>query len=518
MDRRTRRLLEKQQPEVLLALIENMEERIEYLSAEVRKSEEEKARKAQQTMNIEEQVKLLQRKLFGRSKEDRLEATDRPRDKSQQEAQLFSQSAFPSPKDRAQAPKEQALPERDIYHEVSDRELENESRLRGIASPSADQWEKLKGVSDKLTQIQIIERKYVKEIHHKCKYKLKDKFNESDKDVIVTACGPDQLLPGMSYTPELVASVVSDKYVSHLPLERQTRRMESLGLMGMRTSTLSRLCASAAAGLEAVQAEILAELKQSDLALHLDETPWRIQKQEQKNGYMWVISNRYGSYYFFRPTRSGKVLQEILSGYTGSVMTDGYAGYNQLSEGEDSSIRQGYCWAHARRNFLSLEGHDHSVTPILDLIDQLFAIEREAQSFEDLSRHRKARSSPIVANLRGLLENEYPQSRPGSQKRRAIEYLLKKWPGFTQFLEDITLPLSNNEAERTIRHAVVGRKNFYGAATHSGAHTAATLYTVIESCKKNDIDPTSYLQMALVMISRGQSVPTPLAYARSIRQ
>lgn len=72
----------------------------------------------------------------------------------------------------------------------------------------------------------------------------------------------------------------------------------------------------------------------------------------------------------------------------------------------------------------------------------------------------------------------------------------KMWLRFTRFLADIRLPLTNNEAEctshqppATIRHGVMGRKNFYGAATHSGAQSAATLYTVIESCKKNDIDP-----------------------------
>lgn len=72
------------------------------------------------------------------------------------------------------------------------------------------------------------------------------------------------------YTTEFVASVVADKYISHLPLERQTREMESLGLRGMKTSTLSRMCGLAAASLEPIQAEILKELKASDLALHLD--------------------------------------------------------------------------------------------------------------------------------------------------------------------------------------------------------------------------------------------------------
>jgi len=81
-------------------------------------------------------------------------------------------------------------------------------------------------------------------------------------------------------------------------------------------------------------------------------------------------------------------------------------------------------------------------------------------------------------------------------------------------LTDIRIPLSNNEAERTIRHAVVGRKNYYGSGNYTGAETAATLFTVIESCKKNDIDPRTYLISALKDIAAGLTPMTPLETAR----
>ena len=85
------------------------------------------------------------------------------------------------------------------------------------------------------------------------------------------------------------------------------------------------------------------------------------------------------------------------------------------------------------------------------------------------------------------------------------------------FADEIKLPLSNNEAERTIRHAVMGRKNYYGSGNHAGADTAATLFTVIESCKKNDLDPRTFLLMSLNLVARGEDVATPLAYARRLR-
>ncbi len=240
---------------------------------------------------IEEKIKLFSRQMYGKSKEDRIEASDRPRDKSQSDALLFSQAVFASDELRSEDGKKikdrwENLEKREIEHDISNQDLEDESKLRGLENPSNDQWEEIPNSFDTVTKIQIIERSYVKEIHKKKKYKLKDQFLDQvgGKDVILTARGPSTLLPEMNYTTEFVASVVADKYISHMPLERQTREMESLGLKGIKNSTLSRLCALAASSLEGLAAKILMELVQSDLALHIDETPWKIQNKNEKDG------------------------------------------------------------------------------------------------------------------------------------------------------------------------------------------------------------------------------------------
>jgi transposase len=510
MDARTQQLIEREDPRVLAALYDSMKTEIARLQGVISSLQKEQAEKEQRSFNIEEQLRLLRRQIFGRKSEIR-EATDRPRDKSQQEALEFSQAAFPSPESRDGKTNFDNLETREFEHHLQKVELEEESRLRGIENPSCDQWEET-GLYDQVTRIQVIERSYVREIHKKFKCKLKEEFNTTDKDVFVTAEAPPVLLPGMSYTTEFLASVVADKYISHMPLERQIREMESLGLKGMKTSTLSRMAALAAVSLEPIQEKILKEdLLTSDLALHLDETPWKVQQKDQKDGYMWVVSNRYGSYYFFRPTRSGQVIKAVLGDYRGPVVTDGYQGYNIL---EEESIPQAYCWAHARRQFLPLESHDPTVKPILDDIDELFKIERES---DDLLTRRREKSDLVLQRLKQRLVDEHPRSRSGSQKRKAIEYVQKRWDGFTLFVTDKRIPLSNNEAERTIRHAVMGRKNYYGSHNHSGAETAATLFTVIESCKKNDIDPRSFLLTALQRAALGKDLETPLAYARRTR-
>ena len=517
---RIKKLIENEPAEILRPLLMTTLQEIERLRGVVKQIENEKAQVKQTNLNIEEQIKIYRRKLFGRSKEDRAGKSEEAKKRgSLEEAQLFSQAAFPAPDEpKTQKEKLLAVPSREIAHDMTAAELKAESALRGLANPSTGQWEEIPGAFDRVTTIQIIERSYERVVHLKKKYRLKDEFNpnKDEKDVIVTAQGPSSLLPGMNYTTEFVASVVSDKYILHMPLDRQVREMTSLGLPGMQTSTLSRFCALGAASFEEmaerIRLELLEEAKR--IALHLDETPWRIQNKDQKDGYMWIMSSRLGSYYFYKPTRSGEVLREKLEGYTGRVLTDGYAGYNVL---DDLKIEQSFCWSHGRRGFVPIEKDDSGVKAILDDIDELFRIERTAQTFDELRILRQEQSRPVVDRLRQRLIDEYPKSRPKSQKRTAIEYLMKRWTGFTLFLDDIRLPLSNNEAERTIRHAVIGRKNYHGSNNHPGAETAATLFTIIETCKKNEIDPRQFILMSLKRIADGKSVWTPLEYAKHLR-
>lgn len=389
MDERTKKLIEDEKdPRILKALLLQAADFIAHQKSLIEKLEAEKLLKDQSAFIIEEKIKLLKRALYKSGCETRLEPSERARDKSQTEALIFSQAMFPTTETRDGKKEEE-----DRYknletilmdHVIADEELKAESTLRGLKNPSSDRWLELTNVFDTVKVVHIIERKYVREIHRKKKYKLKSEFRDEvgEKDVIITAAGPESLLPGMNYSIDFVASVVSDKYISHIPLERQTREMESLGLKNIKNSTLSRFAALATASLEPLQVEILNELRLTDLALHIDETPWKIQNKNEADGYMWVISNRSGSYYFFKPTRSAKVISEKLLGYSGPVLTDGYNSYDKVLS--DAKIPRAYCWAHARREFLPLESHDPTVKPILDVIDKIFAVEREAKDFNHL--------------------------------------------------------------------------------------------------------------------------------------
>lgn len=324
--------------EILREYIRLLEDYAKNAKQETQLLREKYEAQEQRGLNIEEDLKVLRRKLWRRSSEKRQKPKDRERDQENFDLTLQTQTPFPAPREN-----ELDIEKRDLVFELSAEELEAESKRRGLNSPSASQWSEIEGLFDKKKRIHIIERQYIEETLKLKKYKLAPEYNDSDKEVIIAAKGPEELLPGSSYSIDFSVSVASDKYVSHMPLARQTKEMASLGLNGMKTSTLSHLMGTLAALLEPLQVRILKEILSHNV-IHCDETTWPIQIKEQDDGYMWITSNKFGSYYCFEPTRSGRVVTEILKDFKGTSITDGYGGYNRLRIFPD--IAQAFCWAH----------------------------------------------------------------------------------------------------------------------------------------------------------------------------
>ena len=129
----------------------------------------------------------------------------------------------------------------------------------------------------------------------------------------------------------------------------------------------------------------------------------------------------------------------------------------------------------------------------------------------------ESESKVIIKQIQKWLEENLVMARMESGLRSAVEYVLKYWSGLTLFLQNEKVPLTNNEAERVIRHAVMGRKNFYGSKSINGADVTAVLYTIIESCKKVEIDPRSYILETVKKIIKGDEFFTPLETARRLR-
>ena len=447
--------------------------------------------------SLKDQLSRLQRKFFGFGREELESKKTRPVGHLQQELRIHGERLHTENESPEKSPSvdvtalHNAL--ESVYYELNERDLQMESKLRGVPDANGS-WEKVPSFYQESVEITINERIYKKVIHKQAKYRLKPEFNTTGKEVIITAPGPAKLKAGCTYSIDFALAVVSDKYEFHIPLERQRRKMEGSGL-AVDVKTLYNLCQSVADHCESVVPKIKQDIFNDFCAVHLDESPWPIIGADQTS-YMWAASNRIGSYYRFEPSRSGKIALEVLDGYEGSVLTDGFSGYNRIKN--HPNYRVGHCWAHARREFYErYDSYPNATEKIIHLIDKLFAIEGRAKSFEQLRELRKTESKKIIDELYLCLLETRIKFLPSEGISSAINYTLKFWKELTLFLDDLSLDLSNNDAERALRHIVMGRKNFGGSKTITGADVAATLYTVIESSKKVGLQPKEYLKYVI---------------------
>lgn len=161
--------------------------------------------------------------------------------------------------------------------------------------------------------------------------------------------------------------------------------------------------------------------------------------------------------------------------------------------------------AHARRKYYDVYVADRSPTAAeaLRRIGQLYAIEREirGQSPQVRSQVRTERAAPILEELQGWLTLEQRSLSVKSPLSAAIQYTLSLWSALNRYVRDGSIEIDNNAAERAIRALVLGRRNYLFAGSDAGGETAARLYSLIGTCRLNDIDPHLYLRHVLERIA-----------------
>jgi hypothetical protein len=207
--------------------------------------------------------------------------------------------------------------------------------------------------------------------------------------------------------------------------------------------------------------------------------------------------------YRYSPDRKAQWPQSHLLAFAGTLQADGYTGFASLYEG--GRVLEAACWAHARRKFHDVYVADRSPRAVeaLRRIGLLYAIEREIRGQPPLMRAqaRRQRAAPIVADLHTWFVQEQQLLSAKSPLAGAIQYALTRWTALTRYLNDGRLEIDNNAAERAIRALVLGRRNYLFAGSDAGGDTAATLYSLIGTCRLNGIDPYRYLRHVLERIA-----------------
>jgi hypothetical protein len=225
--------------------------------------------------------------------------------------------------------------------------------------------------------------------------------------------------------------------------------------------------------------------------------------------------------FYYSRDRGGAHVEAHLARWSGVLQADAYSGYNRLYEAgrTPGSILEAACWAHARRPFFAAADIEASarrkaegkvaapVSPlaleIVRRLDRLFEIERgiAGKSAEDRRAARQELSRPLVDDLEARMRAERPKLSRGNDLAKAIDYMLKRWPAFTRFLDDGRVCLSNNAAERALRGIALGRKSWLFAGSDRGGNRAAAMYSLIVTAKMNDIDPQAWLADVLARIA-----------------
>jgi transposase len=404
------------------------------------------------------------------------------------------------------------LPVDECVHYQDEESLLEQCHLSGLVFDDGDEIEinQIENLFEESCEITVTRETFKKVKHRRAKYRAQNKTTGQEK--ILTAPGPIKLYAKSQFSVDFAVLVVTQKFLNALPYERQRRDIRRAGL-NVPVPTLCRLESGLVAHLRPVAEEIRKDiLSVPHLAVGLDETKWPILNSHDSDGYFWILCNQAGSYYRFEPSRSGEIAMELLKGYVGGVISDKFSGYLQFKK--TKVIHWGLCLAHGRREFISLqETYPKECGEVIDIMDKVFKVEHEASDWVTLRELRRTKSAPLMDELKVKLEEIQKNFFPKDEMNIAAGYILNSWTEFTTFLTDMTLPVSNNESERALRQAVLGRKNYRGSKTIDGADNAAVMFTIVESCKKSELDPEDYIKYVVTENHHGRIPLTPFKLA-----
>ena len=487
---------------------ENLSKKLTALEQEVQILKQQNAELDAKIKWYEEQYRLSAQRQFGSSSEKTMpeqislfnEAEDSA-DPAKEEPTLESvtyQRKKRQPGDVAEKIKD--LPVEVIEYKLSESETICPNCQSQLHEMSVQIRRELKIVP---AQVSVVEHK---QFIYSCR-NCASHSDDADASVpVIKAAMPKPCLPGTIASPSMVAYIIDQKYTNGLPLYRQEKQLARLGLELSR-QTMSNWIIKAAQQWFSLLYNRMHELLLQRQVLMADETTLQVlresERSAQSTSYMWLYRSggRDGPplvLYEYQTTRAGKHAQSFLRGFTGFLQVDGYAGYNLVEK-----VRLAFCWAHARRGFTDAikalpESHQDKAVPAkmgLKYCNELYKVENQLDKLSDQERYEKRLelSKPILDEFRTWLREMRPKVPPKSKFGEAINYCLNHWEGLNTYLLDGRLEIDSNRAERSIKPFVMGRKAWLFSNTPVGAASSATIYSIVESAKENQLKPFDYL-------------------------
>ena len=307
----------------------------------------------------------------------------------------------------------------------------------------------------------------------------------------------------------VVAGLLVDKFVYHLPLYRQHQRMGRDGITLSR-ETLTNWVHRAIPLLEPVYRAQLRHILQSKV-LCIDETPVKAGRNKSGSmsiGWYWPIYGQDDEVAFtFSPSRGHQHLVDTLQGFSGTLLSDGYSAYTAYVR-RCNDVEHAQCWVHLRREFVRAEkAEPQAVNQAYDLIGALYRIESDikqhALTGESKQAYRQSHSTPAVdAFFAWCKEQSHRMDlAPSEPLSKALKYAMKREHALRVFLHNSDVAIDTNHLERTLRVIPMGRKAWLFCWTEIGAKRVGIIQSLLTTCRIHGINPSTYLIDVLQRVS-----------------
>jgi transposase len=401
------------------------------------------------------------------------------------------------------------------YPNIPVRELFLESDI----VPDCDQCGKkmLKsGMTEDSEQLTVIPKKYEVLRFKRAIYRC------SCQSCMLTTPMPPRIVEGSGYSDEMILDVVLSKYCDLIPVQRYVGMASRAGLKDLPPHSLIDLTHKFAFFVKEVYRLIKAGVLKARV-LHADETPHKmLEGSDTKHWYLWGFSTPLYCFLECRDTRSGDVASEILLNSLCEVLvSDVFSGYGRalriVNQQRKSlgkvEIENANCNAHSRRYFFKAVAKYPESGLYLDHYHEIYQLEDlvKGKPPDEVLKIRQ-QMGPRFETMKSKALEELPRYPKDIKHAKALSYFIENFRGLTRFLGDPEVPIDNNPQERLLRSHVVGRKTWYGTHSEQGAETAAILFSIVETCKLNGVNPREYFAELVKDMLAGAKPYTPVDF------
>lgn len=382
--------------------------------------------------------------------------------------------------------------------------------------PSCSEKMQESGLFETNEYLTFIPRRYYIVREKKHKYRCK-----SCQSALLTTPSIPRLVPGGSFSDEMIIDVAVSKYQNLIPVERYTQIAKrdagiDLAANSLITST-HKLSEAITASYELIKEEVF-----GGEVIHADETKHRMLEGDKKSSwYLWGFSTKRSSYFEIQDTRSGSVASDLLKGSSCKyLVSDVFSGYQkavtEVNRCREDKIQSLYCNAHARRKFIeSRKNFEKESEFFIRLYQKIYKLnDKDYETILDEKRKREWQRLYMLTMERYALKLKTSYSRTLSIGK-AARYFSNNFEELVRFTTKQGLPIDNNHQERQLRSPVVGRKTWYGTHSKRGARTTQVLFSIVESCKLNQINSREYLIDLVRALHQGRPAFSPKTYAQS---